>query len=73
MLATPEVEQPLTLMKPEAYFLFIDPGLEALPAGQKVLLRMGSENAARVKAKLVEIRELYEGETAAKGGEGLRW
>lgn len=57
LLATPEVEQPLALMKPEAYFLFTDPALEARPAGQKVLLRMGSENARRVKAKLVEIRD----------------
>lgn len=57
LLATPQVEQPIELMKPEAYFLFIDPQLEALPAGQKVLLRMGSENAARVKARLLEIRQ----------------
>ena len=34
-----------------------DDKLEALPAGQKMLLRMGSANAARVKAKLAEIRE----------------
>ena len=53
----PVVEQPVALMKPEAYFLFSDPDLEARPAGQKVLLRMGSENANRVKAKLMEIRD----------------
>lgn len=58
MLATPEVEEPLELIKPEAVFLFADPDLEALPAGQKVLLRMGPENAARVKAKLAEIRAI---------------
>ena len=56
LLATPETEQPVGLMKPEAYYLFTDPDLEARPAGQKILLRMGNENASRVKAKLIEIR-----------------
>jgi hypothetical protein len=57
LLATPVVDRPVELMKPEAYFLFTDPGLEARPAGQKILLRMGNENAARVKVKLLEIRQ----------------
>ena len=57
LLATPEVSDPVELVKPEAYFLFVDPDIEALPAGQKILLRMGNENAARVKAELAEIRE----------------
>ena len=57
LLATPEVEGPLRLKKPEAYYLFSDDELESLSAGQKILLRMGSENAARVKAKLSEIRQ----------------
>ncbi len=35
---------------------FADPDLETRSAGQKMLLRMGRENAARVKAKLGEIR-----------------
>lgn len=58
MLATPDVEAPVELIKPEAVFLFADPDLEALPAGQKILLRMGPENAERVKAKLAEIRAI---------------
>ena len=57
LLATPEVSDPVNLMKPEAFFLFTDPDLEALSAGQKILLRMGSANAARVKSKLSEIRD----------------
>ena len=57
LLATPEVDEPLSLMKPEACYLFTDEGLESLPAGQKILIRMGSENAARVKSKLAEIRQ----------------
>ena len=58
LLATPEVEEPLSLMKPEAYYLFTDEELESLPAGQKILIRMGSENAARVKSRLAEIRQV---------------
>ena len=56
LLATPEVSEPLLLIKPEAFFLFADPDLEALPAGQKALLRIGPMNALRVKDKLREIR-----------------
>ena len=56
LLATPEITGPLNLVKPEAFFLFTDPDLESRSAGQKILLRMGSENAARVKAKLEEIK-----------------
>jgi hypothetical protein len=52
------VQTPIRLIKPEAFYLFSDPELEALPAGQKVLLRMGSANAGRVKAKLRVIRDL---------------
>jgi len=57
LLATPEVEGSLRLKKPEAYYLFSDEELESLSAGQKIMLRMGSENAARVKSKLSEIRQ----------------
>jgi hypothetical protein len=56
LLDTPEVTEPVRLMKPEAYYQFVDPKLEALTAGQKILVRMGPENAARVKARLREIR-----------------
>jgi hypothetical protein len=37
-------------------YQFADPELEGLSAGQKIMLRMGAENAAKVKAKLREIR-----------------
>lgn len=56
MLAAPEVEGPIVLMRPKVLYEFADPDLETRPAGQKVLIRMGSANAARVKAKLREIR-----------------
>lgn len=58
LLATPQIEDDVYLVKPEAVYLFEDPQLEALSAGQKILLRMGPDNAAKVKAKLREIRKL---------------
>ena len=39
-------------------FIYADPTLEARPAGQKLLLRMGPNNAAVVKTKLTELRAI---------------
>jgi hypothetical protein len=54
----PDVKGVIYLLKPEAVYLYEDPALEALTAGQKILLRMGPDNAAAVKAKLGEIQDL---------------
>lgn len=56
LLATPDVPQPVYLAKPEAVYVFEDPALEAMSAGQKTLVRMGSANAVIVKQKLAEIK-----------------
>jgi hypothetical protein len=56
MLAAPEVSGPVKLVRPKVLYQFADPELESRSAGQKIMLRMGGENAARVKAKLREIR-----------------
>lgn len=56
LLATPEVRGPITLTVPHVLYEYADPELEARSAGQKLLIRMGTENAAKVKAKLREIR-----------------
>jgi hypothetical protein len=58
LLDTPDVPGPVYLTKPEAFYLFEEPELEALTAGQKILIRMGSVNASIVKEKLREIREI---------------
>lgn len=57
LLATPDVMEPYRMVKPEAVYIFADEELEALSAGQKILLRMGADNAARVKSKLTEFRQ----------------
>lgn len=52
LLATPNVQGPIVLVRPKVFYQFADPKLEALPAGQKLLIRMGPQNASIVKAKL---------------------
>jgi hypothetical protein len=56
LLAAPEVAQPVPLLQSKVLYEFADAQLETRSAGQKILMRMGAENAARVKAKLREIR-----------------
>jgi Protein of unknown function (DUF3014) len=58
LLATPQVTQPIELVRPNVLYEFADGALEALPAGQKILIRMGPENAAVVKEKLSELRAI---------------
>jgi hypothetical protein len=56
MLAAPEVPGPIALVQPGVLYEFADPKLESLPAGQKVLIRMGTDNARTVKIKLRALR-----------------
>jgi hypothetical protein len=56
LLAAPEPKDPVALARPKVLYEYADPALESRSAGQKVLLRMGGANAAKVKAKLREIR-----------------
>ena len=61
LLVTPEIDGPIRLAKPWIMYEFADPALEARSAGQKTLIRMGSANALRVKAKLREFRRQIAG------------
>lgn len=56
LLATPEIAGDLALKQPKVLYEFADPQLETLSAGQKAMLRMGPDNARRVKAKLRALR-----------------
>jgi len=51
-----EVKGPAASARPWTQYEFADPAYEALPAGQKLLLRMGPDNALRLKSKLAEFR-----------------
>ena len=55
LLAAPELGSP-RLVQPKVLYEFADAALEERSAGQKIMLRMGGANAARVKDKLRAIR-----------------
>lgn len=56
LLETPELDEPPRLSRPHVLFEFENPELEALSSGQKFLLRMGADNAARTKQALEQLR-----------------
>ncbi len=56
LLAAPDIEGPVELIRFGSFFEFEDPALEELSAGRKLLVRMGPENAAVIKARLRELR-----------------
>lgn len=58
LLATPAVPLSVELRQPSVMYQYADSSLEALAPTQKLLLRMGPENGAMVRAKLVEMRAL---------------
>ena len=67
LLATPKVAAPVKVKRvviderhpaPGPDYVFEDSSLERSTAGQKVMLRMGPDNAAIVTAKLAELRRI---------------
>jgi hypothetical protein len=73
--ATPAIAGPIAVTRfaadsgaaGSALYTYRDPSLEARSAGQKILLRMGPQNAAALTAKLAEVRaELVARPTAAR-------
>ncbi|HUH94692.1 MAG TPA: DUF3014 domain-containing protein [Casimicrobiaceae bacterium] len=56
LLAAPEAPASIALVQPKVLYDFADPPLADLSAGQKIMVRMGSENEAKVKAKLRELK-----------------
>ena len=64
LLATPPAIGHLGVVQPKVLWKFANPALEELPAGQKIMLRMGTENAASVKARRLAIRRLIAPQTS---------
>lgn len=58
LLDAPEVRGPIRLLQPKVFYTFADPDLEALSTGQRILIRIGPDNAMKVKAKLKELRRI---------------
>ena len=56
LLAAPDVRGPIELTQPKVFYEFADPKLENRSEGQKLLIRMGPQNAAALKKKLRDIR-----------------
>lgn len=64
LLAAPDADTAV-LVQPKVLYVYADPTLEARSAGQKIMMRMGSANAARVKDKLRAIRRELTGAGAS--------
>jgi hypothetical protein len=58
LLESPEPVPPVAVVAPSAMYKYFDADLESLPAGQKVLVRVGPAHEKAIKAKLREIRQL---------------
>lgn len=65
LLAAPDVEAGARLVQPKVLYEYADPELQARSAGQKIMMRVGPDNAAALKAKLKEIRLLVARAAAA--------
>lgn len=55
-LAAPEVDGPIKLVRPTVYYKFEDEKMEKMPGLHKLMIRIGPDNAARVKEKLTELK-----------------
>jgi hypothetical protein len=67
LLATPDVSGPVLLRRPSVNYEFVDAELENRSAGQKMLIRIGPQNAAIVKVKLRELRKVIAKQEPAAG------
>ena len=72
LLASPDIKEPVKLVQPKIVYLYANPDLEGRSIGQRTLMRIGTENEAKVKPKLQEIRQellLHMHEEAVKTAE----
>jgi hypothetical protein len=58
LLETPDTGVPIRLVRPHVLYRYQLPELEGLSAGQKVLLRIGPDQARALKSQLREVRKL---------------
>lgn len=57
LLAAPDLDAPVRLAQPKILFEYADADLENRSAGQKIMMRIGSRNAAVLKSALRGIRQ----------------
>lgn len=65
MLAAPDLHDSVAVTLSGPHYVFVDPQLQSLSAGQKLMVRLGPANEEQFKAKLRMIRELVVGEQVA--------
>jgi hypothetical protein len=64
LLSAPDAPAAIPLKQPKVLYEYADPEMEALSAGQKIMLRMGADNEGRAKAKLRDIRRALTAKSA---------
>ncbi len=57
MLDTPDINMPVKLKQETVFYRYADPALEALPATQKLLLRMGPQHRSSIKRWLTTLKQ----------------
>lgn len=57
LLAAPDVVEPVKVVQPLVVYQFADTAMEAKNIGQRIMLRIGSKNEAKLKDKLRDIRK----------------
>jgi hypothetical protein len=70
LLAAPELDAPAKVVQAPVVYKFADPDLEGRSAGQKIMMRMGKDNALAVKAKLRQVRREIVALTRSPAGTG---
>lgn len=70
LLATPEVAGPIRLTQPHVLYQYADPTLESRSAGQKMMLRIGPDHAARVKEWLGRFKTALAGRVVPQVEQG---
>jgi len=61
MLAAPDVHAPVAVVRAGPHYHFVDPQLQSLSNGQKLMMRLGPADEEQFKAKLRMIRTLLAG------------
>ena len=56
LLAAPTPSGPIELVQPRILYRFVDPELQKLSAGQKIMIRVGPDNARELKQVLRRLR-----------------
>lgn len=63
LLAAPSPPQPIALVPEKGQYAYADPALQSLSAGHRMMIRIGPDHAAVVKARLTRLRAALAGQT----------